>query len=130
MPNSNLASDTSVNVKGNWYRVLNEDAKSWWYHKQLYAESQRKGRELERKSIRSSIKTLKEWKRHNTTIHWSEAAASYWSDYDPHTNKVNGSHSMSFGGYRHGNGLAICAHYMGLTITNSDNALHRPQSQY
>lgn len=118
----------------NWprlYAILNEDAKSWWYHKQLStgnATAQLKGRKLELQSIKSRVQTLREWKQHNTVLRWHEGSGQYSCDdvptYDSTTGKVNGSHSLSFGGYRNGNALAIAAYYMGLTILNSTNAPH------
>lgn len=119
----------------NWprlYAILNEDAKSWWYHKQLSQSTNpadnTKGRKLELQSIKSRVQTLREWRTHNTVLRWHEGSGQYSCDdvptYDPITGKVNGSHSLSFGGYRHGNALAIAAYYMGLTILNASSAPH------
>lgn len=42
------------------YALLNKDAKAWWYHAELRKNGNaRKARELERRSIRHSIETLR-----------------------------------------------------------------------
>ena len=49
----------------NVYSLLNEDSKTWWYHRQLRRMRQdKKARKLERQSIRNKVRVFRETLKH------------------------------------------------------------------
>ena len=103
------------------YRLLNHEAKIWWYHSQLRKQGRiAEARELERKSIRSSVKTLRLLLEQNGTLTECGDGTFITSQL---RESPSSSYTSSMGGYRSGNETVKAAALLGIPVKRRKSTL-------